>query len=79
MKKKEEDKEFQNVLRALDDAFLPFGTVEQMELHGTQTIVEKLHNAASIRKEELERALLERNFQRKMCEGNLCWVVYIKE
>lgn len=79
MKNKKEDKEFTDVLRALDDAFLPFGSLEQMELHGTQTIAGKLQNAATIRKEDLEQALLKRNFQRRMCEGKLCWVVYNKE
>ncbi len=67
------------VLRALDAAYKPFGVVEEMELHGTMTLAGKLENAASFKKEELEEALELRRFERRMCEGQLCWVVFSKE
>lgn len=76
MGNKKIDKELEDALKVLDAAFLPFGTTEQMEIHGTMVIADKLENAATIRKHVLEQALEMRGFRRKMFDGVLCWVVY---
>ncbi len=70
--------ELDSALKVLDAAFLPFGTPEEMEIHGTMVIASKLENAASIPKHILEKALEFRGFRRQMFDGVLCWIVYTK-